>query len=105
MTAHVLTANRLSDGVVVFLTEKGWVEEIASAEVAQGSAAAAALEARGREAMALNEVVDAYLVEVVEENGAPRPAALRELLRTRGSSVRPDLGKQARQSGSADVPL
>jgi Protein of unknown function (DUF2849) len=53
----------------------------------------------------VNEVVDAYLIEVAREEGQVRPLKLREYLRTVGPSVRTDLGKQARTAGDRHVPL
>jgi Protein of unknown function (DUF2849) len=105
MTASVMTANRLVDGEVVFLAARGWVEEIDRATLATTEEQAKPLDALGRQAVAVNEVVDAYLVEVVEEGGRLRPLKLREYLRTLGPSVRTDLGKQARNAGGAHVPL
>ena len=105
MTVSVMTANRLADGEVVFLATRGWVEEIDRATLATTEEQAKALDALGRQAMAVNEVVDAYLVEVVEESGRIRPLKLRECLRTLGPSVRTDLGQQARNAGEAHVPL
>jgi hypothetical protein len=105
MTASVMTANRLADGEVVFLATRGWVEEIDRATLATTEEQAKALDALGRQAVAVNEVVDAYLVEVVKEGGRVRPLKLREYLRTLGPSVRTDLGKQARNGGDAHVPL
>ncbi len=55
--------------------------------------------------MAVNEVVDAYLIEVAQEEGRLRPLKLREYLRTVGPSVRTDLGKQARTNGDRHVSL
>ena len=105
MTASVMTANRLADGEVVFLAARGWVEEIDRATLATTEEQVKALDALGRQAMAVNEVVDAYLVEVVQEGGRIRPLKLREYLRTLGPSVRTDLGKQARNAGENHVPL
>ena len=99
MTAQVLTANRLLDGEVVFLGARGWVETIDRATVAVTPEQAKALDALGRQAMAVNEVVDAYLIDVADEEGRLRPLKLREYLRTVGPSVRTDLGKQARPAG------
>ena len=105
MTAQVMTANRLLDGEVVFLGAHGWVETIDRATVAITPEQAKALDALGRQAMAVNEVVDAYLIEVAHEEGRLRPLKLREYLRTVGPSVRTDLGKQARRAGDAHVSL
>lgn len=105
MTAQVMTANRLADGEVVFLGTRGWVEDIAGANVADSAEQAKALDALGRQAMAVNEVVDAYLIGVTADDGRIRPVKLREYLRTVGPSVRTDLGKQARPAGDAHVSL
>ncbi len=105
MTTQVMTANRLLDGEVVFLAANGWVEGIDGATVATAPDETKALDALGRQAMAVNEVVDAYLVEVAVEDGRIRPLKLREYLRTTGPSVRTDLGKQARTDGNAHVSL
>jgi len=106
MTAQVMTANRLLDGEVVFLAAHGWVDAIDSATVAVTSEETKALvDALGRQAMAVNEVVDAYLIDVAAEEGRIRPLKLREYLRTVGPSVRTDLGKQARADGDAHVSL
>ena len=105
MTAEVMTAHRLLDGEVVFLGARGWVETIDGATVAVTPEQSNALDALGRQAMAVNEVVDAYLIEVANEEGRVRPLKLREYLRTVGPSVRTDLGKQARSAGDRHVSL
>jgi hypothetical protein len=105
MSQQVVTANRLIDGVVVFLGARGWVERLDRATVATSTEEVRALDALGRQGMAVNEVVDAYLIEVVTEDGRVEPVALRERLRTLGPSVRPDLGKQAAKAGGSHVSL
>ncbi|MFO1046580.1 MAG: DUF2849 domain-containing protein [Geminicoccaceae bacterium] len=105
MSQQVVTANRLADGVVVFLGLRGWVEELDKASVASTAEAVNALDALGRQGVAVNEVVDAYLIEVATEHGRLQPTALRERLRTLGPSVRPDLGKQAAAAGGSHVSL
>lgn len=93
---QVMTANRLRDGLVVFLGEgDAWTPWINEAVVARSKDAAARLEARGAEAAKTNLVVGPYLVDVVEDGGRLRAAHIREHLRTLGPSVRTDLGKQA----------
>jgi hypothetical protein len=105
MTATVMTANRLRDGEVVFLGAGGWVEHIDQATVAVTPEDAKALDALGQQAVAVNEVIDAYLIEVALAEGRIRPLKLREYLRTLGPSVRQDLGKQARAGGNRHVSL
>lgn len=95
MSAQIATANRLIDGAVVFLAAAGWVERIAQATIARSEGEVRALEALLRQAEAVNEVVDGYLVEVEPTPAGPRPVRFRELLRSLGPSVRVDLGRQA----------
>ena len=93
---QVLTANRLKDGLVVFLGEgNAWTPWIAEAVIARSKDDAARLEARGGEHAKTNVVVGPYLMDVIEEAGHVRCAHIREHLRTLGPSVRLDLGKQA----------
>lgn len=93
----VLTANRLSDGAVVYLGADGWSEWIENARVAGDGETAADLEACGTRAVAERQVVDPYLIEVREDAGRLAPARLRERIRAAGPTVRLDLGKQAAQ--------
>jgi hypothetical protein len=95
MLKQVVTANRLRDGTVVFLGRDGWVERIEDATLATTDVQAKALEALGKQAAAVNEVVDPYLIDLAPEEGSFHPVKLREQLRARGPSVRTDLGKQA----------
>ena len=105
MTQQVLTANRLLDGAVVFQGAIGWVESLERATVATSSQEVKALDALGRQGMAVNEVVDADLINVTREDGRLQPITLRERLRTLGPSVRRDLGRQARTAGGSHVSL
>ena len=93
---RVLTANRLSDGLVVFLTAGGgWSEWIDDADVARDPAATAELEKVGEAAVQNQRVVDPYLVDVTQTDSGIVPVQHRERMRTKGPSVRLDLGKQA----------
>lgn len=92
MSLEIVTANRLADGRVVFLGERGWSAHIGEATVAGSEAAAVALLELAQRAVAEREVVDPYLIEVVEEEGMLRPARRRERIRSTGPTVRPDLG-------------
>jgi Protein of unknown function (DUF2849) len=97
---QVLTANRLTDGDVVFLNRAGdWSLSIDEAALAQEPDAIKALEARGREAEAANLVTGSYLFEAERREGRVLAVHIRERIRTLGPTVRPDLGKQADGSG------
>lgn len=94
---QVLTANDLVDGSVVFLRADGvWSRWIAEAAVADGEAASEHLLQAAHGAVADNEVVEPYLIEVVQQDGAPRASHIREHLRTLGPSVLGQLAKSAR---------
>ncbi len=95
MTSKVVTANRLGDGVVVYLADGAWSERVEEARVARDDEEGAALLAFAESPEQGIVVVDPYLMEVAAENGAPRPVSNREVIRARGPTVRQDLGKQA----------
>jgi len=88
----VLTANRLGDGIVVFLDFEGaWSEDIALAVVARDPDEARALEDRGAYDSARNLVVEPYLVEVREADGNFTPIRYRERVRVAGPSILDDV--------------
>ena len=95
MSSKVVTANRLTDGSVVYLTDAGaWSEWLNEAALAGEEEGAERLLERGR-AGAATEIVEPYLIEVVENDGLLAPLRYREALRARGPSVHLDHGKQA----------
>lgn len=92
----ILLANDLLDGEVVFRTAHGWARDPRDALVIHDAEGAARLDAEAKAAMARNEVVDAYLVDVaLDAEGLPVPRHFRERFKISGPSNRPDLGKQA----------
>ncbi len=95
MADRIVTANRLSDGLVVYLNGAGWSERIDDAGVAGDDAAADRLLARAEGPEQAVRVVGPYLIEVTRGAAVPRPVRHRETIRARGPTVRPDLGKQA----------
>ncbi len=95
MVDRIVTANRLDDGLVVYLDGAGWSERIDDARVARAEEDAAALLAQAEGPGQAVRVVDPYLIEVTREGAVPRPASHREAIRAQGPTVRPDLGKQA----------
>ena len=97
-SSHVVIANRLGDGLVVYLAEGDvWVERIEdpSVRVADDPAAAADLEKAGLAAEARQEVVGPELIGVERRDGVVVPVRFREVIRAAGPTVRTDLGKQA----------
>ncbi len=92
----ILVASDLLEGDVVFATSNGWTRNPREALVARDDGAAQALEVLGTTAFLRAKVVGPYLVDVeLDAEGLPVPRHYREILRTLGPSVRPDVGKQA----------
>jgi hypothetical protein len=88
----VLTANRLQDGIVVYLAADGrWVESIEGAVVARSAEDARALQAQGARDAARNLVVEPYLAEIAEAGGRLAPARMRERVRMEGPSILDDV--------------
>jgi hypothetical protein len=103
---QALTANRLRDGEVVFLTLAGtWSENIDEAALALEKEAAAGLEAQGAKAVAATLVTGAYLFDAERKDGHVRALHIRERIRTLGPTVRLDLGKQAEGTAGAFAAL
>lgn len=92
----ILAANRLTDGVAVWLGEDDvWVEDISQARVVRDKEGEESLLRTGEAAFQRNEVVDAELVDVEVVDGAIRPLRLRERIRAAGPTIHPEIGKQA----------
>jgi hypothetical protein len=92
ITYSVLTANRLSDGIAVFLDRNGeWSESLAEAMVARSPDAVLTLESRGSRDAVQNLVVEPYLVEVQELAGRLVPVRFRERVRAGGPTILDDV--------------
>lgn len=93
---QAVTANRLTDGEVVYLSaDELWVEDLAAAAIADGAEAAEALLARAMPQDFELAVLEPYLFEVIEDGAGFKPVSVRETIRAAGPTVRLDLGKQA----------
>ncbi len=95
MADKIVTANRLDDGLVVYLNGAGWSERIEDARIAGDDAAADGLLAEAEGPGQEIRVVGPYLIEIALEGAEPRPVSYREAIRAKGPTVRLDLGKQA----------
>ncbi|MFK4825202.1 DUF2849 domain-containing protein [Paenochrobactrum sp. BZR 588] len=88
MVVKVLTANRLLDGVVVWLGADGkWQNSLKGALVARHAQAVEALEAAGRAASLFDEVVDVNLIDVEDNDEGLSPLRLRERIRLSGPTI------------------
>lgn len=93
---QVISANRLGDGIIVFLAKGGnWVESLAGAEIfADKTGAEAGLAAAGA-AMAANIIIEITPFDVDITSAGPVPRHIRDRIRSAGPTVRLDHGKQA----------
>ena len=87
-----VTANRLSDGTVLYAGKDGaLVERLAHAQLFNDAEAEATLtQILARK----TEIASAYLIDVASTGPVGREA-LRESIRAQGPTIRRDLGKQA----------
>jgi len=79
---EVITANRLTDGIVVYLASDGtWVEDLARARVAVSEDEIKVLESEAARAVAERRVVGTYPMAVAVEDGIPTALSVRERIR------------------------
>lgn len=94
MPLHILTANSLLTGGVVYLTsDNSWSPFISLAQVSDDFKTTERFEALGLKAEAEQSIVGPFLITVTIENDIPRPTRFRERLRVSGPSVRNDFSK------------
>ena len=78
----VITANRLTDGVVVFFDRSaGWSEDLSDAHVADGEDGVASLEQQVARSPEVEDVVSVYTMDVSLIDGALAPTSMREKIR------------------------
>ena len=101
MTAQMVTANRLTDGMVVYLAKDGgWTTQFAEGAVlADQSAAEAALSDADRAAKQ-QLVVRQYLIDVLVDGDTVKPTSTRERIRAdRGPTIAVDAGSWSGRIG------
>jgi len=85
---HMVIANTLRDGRVVFLADKGeWVTAIADGALAHSEDEAERLLEAGKSAEAGDVIIDPQLIEVNDNEHGRHPTAYREYIRAYGPSV------------------
>jgi hypothetical protein len=78
----IVTANRLIDGIVVYLApDGGWVEDLARARLAETEDEIKALESEAAQAVAERKVVAVYPMDVAIRDGVPVALSVREKIR------------------------
>jgi hypothetical protein len=79
---NVVTANRLLDGIVVYLAPDGsWTESLDHARLAETEAETKALEDEAAKAVKERQVVAVYPMPVERHNGSLAPLSVRERIR------------------------
>ena len=92
---QMIIANRLRDGVIVFLAgNEDWEPAIGAGVVIDTEVDATRLLALAKRHEAECRVIDPQLIEVEIKDGKPRPTAIREAIRAFGPTVRTDLTEQ-----------
>lgn len=92
MMPQMIIANRLTDGVVVFLdTHEGWDPAIAAGVAIDDETEAKRLFALAKQHETDCKVIDPQLIEVLVEDGGRKPKEIREAIRAFGPTVRTDL--------------
>lgn len=95
MVTKVITANRLREGDVVYLTASGgWSEWLGDAQLADDKDGEAALLAQAEESVLARLVVGPYAMKVELVDGQVHPIGRRETIRAQGPSIQ-HMGKQA----------
>ncbi len=85
MKLDIVSANRLSDGRVVYLAHGGkWSENIVDGRSASNDEASAALLGEAERAVADSLVIGPYLVPMTDDSGAFAPIHYRERIRQLG---------------------
>ena len=101
ITLQVFTGNRLTDGIVVYLSWEGdWSELLADGFAFSGGKPEARMTVLAEAAAEGAAVVDPYPIEVRQVGGKIRPVRYRERIRAFGPPVHPEFAKQARPAKS-----
>ena len=88
MTQSIVTANLLGSGQVVYLTwDGGWSEQVADSFISGGEEENSWLLDIAKRAAAARVVVDPYLIDVTERDGAAWPEQHRERIRATGPTI------------------
>ena len=94
MSTQMVTANRLTDGMVVYLTTKGdWATQFDAGAVLADQTAADAAMADADLAAKQQKIVGPYLIDVLVDGDAVKPTSTRERIRAdRQPTIVPDVG-------------
>lgn len=96
MTQQVVTANRLTDGAVVYFTVDGqWSIWLSEAGISETEQEADALLSAASAFVESNEIVEPYLIDIRSEGATIKPVRYREAIRSKGPTTHPHHGRDA----------
>ncbi|WP_022729170.1 DUF2849 domain-containing protein [Fodinicurvata sediminis] len=91
MTLKAVTANRLRDGRVVYLSQSGnWSQSLEDSRIARDETELEALLDQAEVSVLRNEVVGPYAIDVLEQDSGYLTTRCREEIRSTGPSRRTD---------------
>ncbi len=96
----LLTANRLTDGLTIWFSETGWVEDAAhAAHLSDEQADAALAEWKARE----TEVVAPYVIPLTEAGAPVQREHVREFVRANGPTIGQTADALSKAFNRADI--
>ena len=91
MSLKAVTANRLREGDVVYLTDRRlWSPHLNESRVSGDKAEQAAMLAQAEADVEARLIVGPYLMDIVDVDGILQPLSTRETIRAAGPTVRAD---------------
>ena len=103
----VLSANRLTDGRIVFLGANGWVDEFTNAHLLEDDEAVSQAEKFGQEAVLQNVIIDPQMVALEDHPDNPLapkiPKTLRDKIRCLGPSILSSIAMEPKQNAEGTV--
>ncbi|MSO93801.1 MAG: DUF2849 domain-containing protein [Rhodospirillales bacterium] len=98
---QIVTANRLTDGAIVYLAGDGnWTRSIGRSLVANSEREAEEILATANAAVTACQIVGPYLIEVSLEGGVVRPVGTREWIRAQGPTVHPEFATEPERAAA-----
>jgi len=94
MSGQMVTANRLTDGMVVYLAPNGeWATRFTAGTVLADQPAADAALAQAEQAVRQQQIIGPYLIDVLVEGESVKPTSTRERIRAdRRPTIEVDAG-------------
>jgi hypothetical protein len=91
MSLKAVTANRLREGDVVYLTDRGhWSLHLNESRISGDKAEQEAMLAQAMADVEARKIIGPYLMDIVEVDGILQPLSTRETIRAAGPTVRAD---------------